>query len=392
MDRMNGGTDIFRATGKYSRPMGKRSGHGSCLDTPCLLLDLGMLEGNLQKMQAVAERVGKKLRPHAKTHKCSALARLQIEAGAVGVCVAKVSEAERLAKSGIANILITGPVVTQQKLGRLVAIRQAMPSLMLVVDNGDSIDWLSASMQAAGLTMDVLLDVDVGLNRSGVLPADIPSLAEHVRSRSNLRLRGIQAYAGHVQHLRHYHERRASSLQCLQMAVPIFRELRATVPTCNIFSTSGTGTFDIDIAVPEVTELQVGSYVCMDTEYRNIGSSADATQFTAFAPALRVLTTVVSTNHQGFVTVDAGLKALYRDGGVPQVFAPPDAGLMYDWFGDEYGRITYSDPSAAPALGTVLELIPSHCDPTINLFDRFHLVKGDGVVGEWPIDLRGCSQ
>ncbi len=384
---VGGGTAV-----KCSRPMEKQLGRVSCLDTPCLVLDLDMLEGNLQKMQAVAKHAGKNLRPHAKTHKCSALARLQIEAGAIGVCVAKVSEAERLAKAGLANILITGPVVTQQKLGRLLAVRQTMPSLMLVVDHGDSVDWLSASMQAAGLTMDVLLDVDVGLKRSGVLPSDIPALAERVRSRPNLRLRGIQAYAGHVQHLRPYHERRTDSLQCLQQAVPIFRELKATIPTCDIFSASGTGTFDIDIAVPEVTELQVGSYVCMDTEYRGIGSAVDAAQFTAFAPALRVLTTVVSANHRGFVTVDAGLKSLYRDGGVPQVFAPPDAGLTYDWFGDEYGRITYSDPGAAPALGTVLELIPSHCDPTINLFDRFHLVREDSMIGEWPIDLRGCSQ
>ena len=110
------------------------------------------------------------------------------------------------------------------------------------------------------------------------------------------------------------------------------------------------------------------------------------------SPALTMLTTVVSVGHGRQVTVDAGLKALYKDGGHPRVLNPEFPNLQYDWFGDEYGRITYSDPGAAPALGTVLELIPSHCDPTINLFDRFHLVREDSMIGEWPIDLRGCSQ
>jgi len=148
----------------------------------------------------------------------------------------------------------------------------------------------------------------------------------------------------------------------------------------------------LDLTIPEITELQVGSYACMDTEYLAIGSSDDPDRFTAFKPALRLLTSVVSVCHKGFVTVDAGLKALYRDGGGPQVVGKQTAGLQYDWWGDEYGRIDCSSSNAVPVLGSVLELIPSHCDPTVNLFDRFHLVRGDAVVGEWPIDLRGCSQ
>jgi D-serine deaminase-like pyridoxal phosphate-dependent protein len=362
------------------------------LDTPCLVLELEALDTNLRTMQAAANGAGKNLRPHAKTHKCSAFARRQLEIGACGVCVAKLSEAERLVDAGITDILITGPVVTPRKMERLTCLLRAAPSLQLAIDNGESAMRLSAVLQAAGLTMDVLLDVDVGLNRSGVRPAEALSLAAHIRACPNLRLRGIQAYAGHVQHLRSYDERRTASLQSLLNAVPLFRELRAAVPTCDVFSAAGTGTFDIDLAIPELTELQVGSYACMDTEYLSIGSADDGASFTAFGPALRVLTTVVSVNQQGFVTVDAGLKSLYRDGGVPQVFAPSAAGLTYDWFGDEYGRVSHADTGAAPLLGAVLELIPSHCDPTINLFDRFHLIRDDAVVGEWPIDLRGCSQ
>ena len=364
----------------------------SDLDTPCLVLDMDVLEGNLQKMRAVADGAGKNLRPHVKTHKCSSLARKQIEAGAIGVCVAKVSEADGLIKAGLDNILITGPVVTPSKIERLIHLLGLSPSLMVVVDHPANIEMLDGALGAKGLSMDVLLDVDVGLHRTGISPPDATSLADQIVARSNLNLRGIQAYAGHVQHIKSYETRKHTSLQCLQGAVDVFREIQARVPTCTIFSASGTGTFDIDLAVDELTELQVGSYVCMDTEYLTIGSDDDDTRFTAFPPALRLLTTVVSANHKGFVTVDAGLKTLYKDGGIPQVFIPEDSGLEYNWFGDEYGRISDTGNSALPALCSVLELLTSHCDPTINLFDKFYLTRGTEVVGTWPIDLRGCSQ
>jgi len=362
------------------------------LETPCLVLDLDVLEHNLQKMQAAAARAGKDLRPHAKTHKCSALARRQIEAGAIGVCVAKVSEAEALVKAGIDNILITGPVVTPGKVERLVDLVATAPSLMVVIDHPGNIALVDTALRARGMSMDVLLDVDVGLHRTGVRPPDALALAGKIDSRPNLRLRGIQAYAGQVQHIHAYDMREHTSHQCLRDAVHVFRDLQATFPACTIFSASGTGTFDIDLAVPEITELQVGSYVCMDTEYLEIEPADKGSQEAAFEPALRLLTTVVSTNHEGFVTVDAGLKSLYRDGGKPQVIVPANSALAYDWFGDEYGRVTCPDPSALPRLGTVLELVTSHCDPTVNLFDHYFLARGESVTGTWPIDLRGCSQ
>ncbi len=362
------------------------------LDTPCLVLDLDMLEHNLQKMQKAAERGSKSLRPHAKTHKCSALALRQIEAGAIGVCAAKVSEAEALVKAGLDRILVTGPVVTPAKVARLVDLLPAAPSLMVVVDHPEGIALLDAVLRERRMSMDVLLDVDVGLRRTGVRPSDAPALAEQIVACPRLRLAGIQAYAGQVQHIHSYATRKQTSHACLQAAVSIFRQLRTAVPACKIFSASGTGTFDIDMEIPEVSELQVGSYACMDAEYLGIGSADNADRFTPFTPALRLLTTVVSTNQAGFVTVDAGLKTLYRDGGVPQVISPGYSSLTYDWFGDEYGKLTAGDRSMLPPVGTVLELVTSHCDPTINLFERYHLVRSGRVAGTWPIDLRGCSQ
>ncbi|MEW6186991.1 MAG: DSD1 family PLP-dependent enzyme [Thermodesulfobacteriota bacterium] len=364
----------------------------SDLDTPCLILDLDILESNLLRMQTAVSQAGKNLRPHAKTHKCSSLARRQIETGAIGICAAKVSEAEALVKAGLRGILITGPVPTAAKIRRLLDLLALDPALMVVLDHREGIDRLEAALSERGLSMDVLVDVDVGLHRTGVIPSEAVGLAEYILTRKNLRLRGIQAYAGQVQHIPSFEERKIASHQSLQKAVPLFRELRGRREDCTIFSASGTGTFDIDLSVPEVTELQVGSYACMDVEYLDIGSIKNEKQFSAFGPALRLLTTVVSANQRGLVTVDAGLKSLYKDGGTPRIFGSEYSGMIYTWFGDEYGMVFSTEDRDLPRIGTVLELVTSHCDPTINLFDRFYLVRGNEVVEVWPIDLRGCSQ
>lgn len=362
------------------------------LDTPCLALDLDILENNIRKMQVTATQAGKSLRPHAKTHKCSALARMQIEAGAIGVCAAKLSEAEALVQAGLDDILITGPVVTSYKLERLVGLARRSPSVKVVLDHPDNVGLLNQKLGERGLSMGVFLDIDVGLHRTGVKPSQALALANRIVASPNLRLLGVQAYAGQVQHIPSYITRMESSLHCLKDAVSIFCELRESVPTCTALSTSGTGTFDIDLEIEEISELQVGSYVLMDTEYLDIGSASSPAHFAAFEPALRLLTTVVSASHADMVTVDAGLKSLYRDGGIPRLAGPAPAALEYAWFGDEYGMIKATGGSPLPAAGTVLELLVSHCDPTVNLFNDYYLTRGDEVVGRWPIDLRGCSQ
>lgn len=362
------------------------------LDTPCLVLDLDILEHNIRKMQDTATRAGKTLRPHAKTHKCSSLARMQVEAGARGVCAAKLSEAETLVEAGLEDILITGPVVTPRKLEKLVGLTARCPALKIVIDRAETAQLLDRLLGARGLSMGVYLDIDAGLHRTGVQPSAAAALADRIAACPNLRLEGVQAYAGQVQHIRSFAERRDSSLHCLADAVAAFLDISERLPSCTAMSTSGTGTFDIDLEIDAITELQVGSYVLMDTEYLDIGSAADANRFAAFEPALSLLTTVISANHEDHVTVDAGLKSLYRDGGVPRLAGPAPAPLSYDWFGDEYGMIRTSGGAPLPAPGDVLELLVSHCDPTVNLFDVYHLVRGDDVVGSWPIDLRGCSQ
>ena len=201
-------------------------------------------------------------------------------------------------------------------------------------------------------------------------------LADREMASNHLRLRGIQAYAGHVQHIFHYMERKNASTESLRQAAGIFQRLQVKEPSCKIFSGSGTGTADIDLSVTELTELQVGSYALMDEEYSAI-ESLDATKLsTCFHPALRLLSTVVNVAHSKHVTIDAGLNSLYKDGGRPRVATPQFSGLRYDWFGDEYGKLSpKKGKTALPPLGTVLELIVSHCDPTVNQFDCFHIIR-----------------
>ena len=362
------------------------------LDTPCLVIDKDILEENLKKMQAIAQSSGKQLRPHVKTHKCSLIAQKQMETGAVGLCTAKLSEAEVLVNRGFKGVLITGPVVTSQKIKRLSACLKTDPSLMPVVDNLANCELLNNILSELHLTINVLLDVDVGLERTGVAPDRALEFARKISAFSALRLRGIQAYAGQVQHIKSYKDRRQASLECMQQAADVFHQLRQAGFQCDIFSGGGTGTYDIDIMLPELTDLQVGSYALMDAEYLGIGSANEPGRFNTFRPALSLLTTVVSVNQKNFVTVDAGLKSLYKHGATPLVLDSNKPGLRYDWFGDEYGKIYFPEKTGGPKLGAVLELVVSHCDPTINQFDWFYVTQQDQVVDSWPIDLRGKSR
>jgi D-serine deaminase-like pyridoxal phosphate-dependent protein len=362
------------------------------LDTPCLVVDIDRLERNMKRLHEAAAAAGKSVRPHAKTHKCSAIARRQIEAGAVGVCAAKVAEAEALEAAGVRGVLVTGPVTTRLKMRRLVRLLRGDPALLTVVDDLESARMLNRTVLGQRLSMGVLIDVDAGLGRSGVAPEQAVELALAVDALPSLRVKGIQAYAGQVQHIPSYAERRRLSLRCMRRAARAFVAMKEAGLNAEIFSGGGTGTYDIDIGIPELTELQAGSYVLMDVEYADIGAMGRHRLGDVLKPALTLLTTVVSANQEGFVTVDAGLKSLYRHGGIPRVLVPAGRGLRYDWFGDEYGKILYSKGTPAPKPGSVIELMVSHCDPTVNLFDRFHVTRNQKVIDVWLVDLRGKSQ
>lgn len=361
------------------------------LETPALVLDLAALDANLHRMRDRAMAAGKQLRPHFKTHKCSHLARRQLEVGpCVGGCVAKLSEAEVLINAGIDEILITSPVVAAEKMARLVDAVSGHPKLLTAVDNFDHALAFDRLARHAGIRLPVVMDVNPDMGRTGVNFADAGSLARQLAALPGLELRGIQCYAGNLQHLADFTERAKKSRSVLGRAAKLLRELRRDGLPLPIFTGAGTGTSEIDFALPELTDLQVGSYCVMDAEYAAIGGET-GTLGELYHPALKVLTEVVSCNQPDFVTVDAGLKALYFTPAAPPLVMQNGrmrTDYRYQWFGDEHGRLYF--PGVRPALGTRFELCLPHCDPTVNLYDNIFVAADDAVVDCWPVDLRGC--
>lgn len=361
------------------------------IDTPCLLLDLDKLKENLTAMQNYATKAGVAVRPHCKTHKCSHIAKMQIEAGAVGISAAKLSEAEILIEQGIPNILITSPVVSEIKLTKLARCIEKAPELMLVIDNLDNAEALNGIGQMLKKPIQVLIDLDPGIGRTGIHPNHALEFGHLLQKLTWIQVQGIQCYAGNLQHVVDYQERKARSLKTMQMASEIFKTLNSVFPQLHILTGSGTGTFDIDPVASKVTEIQPGSYTVMDVQYESIGSQNNPSNFNFFKNAMTLLTTVISSNRTEHVTVDAGTKAIYFDPNFnPRVISHPH--LSFDWggFGDEHGKITST--KNLPQQGELIEMVVPHCDPTINLYDQFIIVQNHEVIDKWEIDLRGKSQ
>lgn len=356
------------------------------LPTPCLIIDKQKLYANLRNMQDLALTKNIALRPHAKTHKCSELAMLQLQHGAIGICVAKISEAIIMAKNGVTGILITSPVVTVNKIKILVELIKITPDTMVVIDNLENAINIDKVFQEHNLNIQVLLDIDGGIGRTGVMFENALNIVQELQKLSHLTFKGIQCYAGHLQHITNLNERRQQSHMILQKVGVLRDTILADGICCDIVTGSGTGTFSIDAEINTMTEAQPGSYVIMDQEYNNIEYKENV-----FLTAMTMLTTVISANHKTHVTVDAGTKAIYRVPTQPRVIS--HIGLSYDWdgFGDEHGKIESANSSSLlPKLGEVLELVIPHCDPTINLFDKFYIIENDVVIDVWDINARGC--
>jgi 3-hydroxy-D-aspartate aldolase len=360
------------------------------IPTPALLLDLDRFERNLDRMAAHVRAAGKAIRPHAKTHRCPEIARRQIAAGALGVACAKLGEAEVMARAGIRGLLITTPVVPEPKIQHLLALVREAPNTMLVVDNAENVAALDRAASAGAVTLDVLVDVDVGTRRTGIQPGDPAlALARAVVASRGLRLRGLQGYAGHCAHVIGWKARREASHAALAplMATRTLLE-RAGLPV-EIVAGASTGTYDIDSELSGLSELQSGSYCVMDIDYRRIGGRT-GDMLTDFEMALTVATTVVSVPTTERAIVDGGLKAFSTD----KPF-PPEAverpGLAYEFAGDEHGRVVIKDRDRSVRLGERIEFFPPHCDPTFNLYDRVYAVRGREVEAVWEIAARGRS-
>lgn len=357
------------------------------LPTPSLILDLDALESNIARMAAHAKQAGVDLRPHAKTHKTPEIAKRQIAAGALGVCAATIHEAEVLHAAGIRGLLITGELVGPNKMARLVRLTGKASETMAVVDNPLHAEQLAQAARAAKCTLNILVDIDPAGRRTGVAPGPgAVELAKKVDGLDGLRLRGVHGYSGASAHVTGFSERAAHSREVMGPVLASFEAMREAGLPVEIMSGASTGTYNIDSEFDQMTELQVGSYVFMDVDYRRIGGrSGDV--YTDFAPSLTVLSTVISKNYQDIATIDAGLKAFATD----RKFGPEPLieGVTYSFGGDEHGRLQLENATREVKLGDKIELIVPHCDPNTNLYDRLYVCRGDQVRHVWKVAARG---
>ncbi len=355
------------------------------VDTPALILDLDAFEMNLKRLNDSLAGRKVMVRPHAKSHKCPQIAMRQIALGAVGVCCQKVSEAEALVEGGVADVLIANEVVGGTKLARLAALaRQAR--VAVCADDAGNVDALDAAARDYGVTLDVLVEINVGANRCGVEPGEpAVELARRITASANLRFAGLQAYHGSAQHLRKVEERRAAIESAVERVKRTRELLAAAGIACPKVTGAGTGTYVFEAGSAAYDELQPGSYIFMDADYARNDWTESGTP--RFEHSLFVWTTVMSRASPERAIVDAGLKASSIDSGMPRIAAGGPA--EYVKASDEHGVIQLN---GAPGyeLGDKLKLIPGHCDPTVNLYDHYICVRGGRVEAIWPITARGA--
>ena len=357
------------------------------IDTPALLIDLDAFEANLDAMAAFLDGTGVKLRAHAKTHKSPVIARLQMARGAVGQCVQKIAEAEILAWGGVGDIIVTNQVAGAAKLARLAAL-DGIARVAVCVDDPAQIAQAEAAARHAAIRLPVLVEIDVGMTRCGVAPGSAAvELAQRIAASAHLRFAGLQAYHGRAQHLRRPEERHFAIAAAADDARRTVDMLRQQGLDCPIVGGAGTGTFEHELASGVYTEIQAGSYCFMDADYgRNLDHAGQPVS--RFRQSLFVLAGVMSAARPGLAVVDAGLKALATDCGMPLVAGRPD--IRYTGASDEHGKLEFGAETTSPKIGEKLRLIPGHCDPTVDRYDWYVGVRRGRVECLWPVAARGA--
>ena len=352
------------------------------VDTPALVLDKAKLTRNIQRMAEFAAGGPAKLRPHAKTHKCVEIAQLQLDAGAIGITCAKVGEAEALADGGVPDILIANQIVGPLKIARLMELARRC-TVTVAVDDADNVRRLSDAALAAGVTLRVFVEVNVGMDRCGVEPGEPAlALARQVEAAEGLVFAGLQAYEGHLQDLMPLEERAARTLVDMRKALTAKECIEAGGLEVRAISGCGTGTHTATGRLPWMTELQCGSYATMDAQYAAVGG-AD------YENALTVLVTVISRPRPDRAVVDAGLKAVTPEFGDPTVLV--EGATWFD-FSEEHGELTLSGPALDLRVGDKVELIPRHGCTTVNLYDRYHVIENSALADVWRVAARGRCQ
>lgn len=355
------------------------------LDTPSMIVDLDLMEANIKKLMDKLLPTGKNIRPHLKTTKSAILAKRLVAAGARGGCVAKLSEAEAIAAAGFDDLLITCEIIGAQKVKRLVNLYRDHRGLRVVVDSEFGAVAINEALAQSDIPepITVLIDLDVGLKRTGVAPGEPTlALARKISQLKHLRLIGVQGYEGHLQHLHDREDRKTQCLASMKILTDTVASLRSAGFDIQVVTTGGTGTGEFCATVPEVTELQPGSFIFMDTDYRNAVG-------TFYSNSLTILSTVISKQGERTVTIDSGLKTLTTDSGLAEC---KDSRYRHENLGDEHGSLQWEEGTTELKIGDRVEMVPSHIDPTINLHSFYYAYR-NGVVEEiWPVDSRGMVQ
>lgn len=356
--------------------------------TPALLLDLDAFESNIATMAAHLRVRGKAFRPHGKTHKCPEVARALIQAGAIGCCAARLSEAEVFAEFGIPGLLITTAVIGTDKIARAIRLASRAPDTIFVVDNRQNVRDINDAAAAGGEPINLAIDLFFG--RTGIQPGSPAlELAQLIDSLPHVRFVGLQSYDGQAAHTTPFDARSMRTSASMGKAVETKAMIERAGIGCPLVTGGSTGTYRIDAENPGMSELQPGSFVFMDMEYGQIGGPG-GTEYRDFKNSLTVVTTVVSRS-PGIAIVDGGYKAFSTD----RPFSPQPVGLAdvtYGWAGDEHGRLDVSRSTREWKVGDRVEFLPPHVDPTVNLYDSIFALRGDRVEAVWPIAARGKSQ
>jgi 3-hydroxy-D-aspartate aldolase len=358
------------------------------LGTPALVLDLDVLDRNIASMAAFATARGYGLRPPAKIHKSVEIARRQVAAGAVGLCCATLAEAEAMVDGGIPGVMLFTSIVTAPKLDRLAALNaRAGEPLLVVADDPGNVRQLGEAARRSGKPMQVLVDFEVGGGRTGIAdPAAAVDLAQLIAETEGLTYAGVQGYVGNHQVMPDFEARRAESHRLMAPLVDLVARLDGAGLAPPIVSGGGTGTQDIDHELGVLTELQPGTYIFMDVNYRGIPVRRE--EPFPFAPSLSVRTTVISNAQRGFAVTDGGTKEVNGLFGplAPVILSGAPDGATYAIVGDDMGRVDFATPGDGLDVGAVVEIQPPHCYQTVIMYPCYHVVRGDDLIDIWPLD------
>ncbi len=347
------------------------------LDTPAIVIDLDAAEANIAKMQQFANDAGISVRPHTKTNKSPYWAWKQLNAGAIGICCAKVGEAEQMAAAGIPEILIPNQVITPRKISRLMSVAGTTKTIV-AVDSAANVADLSSAATAHGIELGVLIEINVGMDRCGVDPDAAPALAQEIVKASGLRFDGLMGYEGHTVAARDFEDRKTEALRAMDKLLSAAAGIRQAGIPVNIVSAAGTGTYNISGPLDGITEIQPGSYIFMDGDYLEV--------FEDFKPAMTLLTTVISKTGDRAV-LDCGLKSVSVDRGTP--YAVGIEGVEVGSPSEEHTKISLSGEAKNLSVGDNVSLRAMHGDTTINVHDYYFCVRNGKLETVAPIVGRG---